>query len=100
MTRLEAEPGIVVIRSERDGGKWHLTGMRDPLARNPSLLLASRGVDTNDVVARWEPYVSTEPALLLDPSNTTSRLSSELAAVRNRVVLDECWRRLSVSRSP
>ena len=65
LARLEAEPGIVVIRSERDGGKWHLTGMRDPLATNPSLLLASRGVDTTDVVARWEPYVSSEPALLL-----------------------------------
>jgi OOP family OmpA-OmpF porin len=29
------------------------------------LLLASRGVDTNDVVARWQPYVSTEPSLIL-----------------------------------
>jgi OOP family OmpA-OmpF porin len=65
MARLEAEPGLVVIRSERTGGKWHLTGMRDPLATNPSVLMASRGVDTTDVVAKWEPYVSTEPALLL-----------------------------------
>ena len=65
MARLDAEPGLVVIRSERTGGKWHLTGLRDPLARNPALLMASRGVDTTDVVAKWEPYVSTEPALLL-----------------------------------
>ena len=56
LTRLEAEPGIVVIRSERARRKWHLTRLRDPLARNPSLLLASRGVDTTDVVAHWEPY--------------------------------------------
>jgi OOP family OmpA-OmpF porin len=39
--------------------------MRDPLAVNPALLMASRGVDTNDVVAHWEPYVSTEPTLVL-----------------------------------
>ncbi len=65
VARVESEPGLVVIRSGRAGGKWHLTGMRDPLAANPSLLLASGGVDTNDVVARWEPYVSAEPALLL-----------------------------------
>ena len=65
LERLDAEPGIVVIRSNREGGKWHLTGMRDPLARNPSLLLASRGVDTTDVVAHWQPYLSTEPALLV-----------------------------------
>lgn len=65
LSRLEAEPGIAVIHSERQDGKWHVTGMRDPLSRNPSILLASRGIDTTDVVARWEPYVSTEPALLL-----------------------------------
>jgi outer membrane protein OmpA-like peptidoglycan-associated protein len=65
LARLEAEPGITVIRSEREDGKWQLTGMRDPLAVNPSILMASRGVDTTDVVARWEPYVSTEPAILL-----------------------------------
>jgi outer membrane protein OmpA-like peptidoglycan-associated protein len=65
ITRLDAEPGITVIRSERSGGKWRLTGLRDPLARNPDVLLASRGVDTNDVVADWAPYVSTEPSLLL-----------------------------------
>jgi outer membrane protein OmpA-like peptidoglycan-associated protein len=65
LTRLEAEPGITVIRSERRDGKWQLAGMRDPLAANPALLMASRGVDTTDVIARWEPYVSTEPALVL-----------------------------------
>jgi OOP family OmpA-OmpF porin len=65
LARLEAEPGITVIRSERRDGKWQLAGMRDPLAANPALLIASRGVDTTDVVAKWEPYLSTEPALVL-----------------------------------
>ena len=65
LARLDTEPGIAVIRTERSGGKWRITGMRDPLAVNPSVIMASRGVDTNDVVAHWEPYVSTEPALLL-----------------------------------
>jgi len=65
LARLDTEPGIAVIRSERSDGKWRITGMRDPLAVNPSVLMASRGVDTNEVVAHWEPYVSTEPALLL-----------------------------------
>jgi len=65
LARLDTEPGIAVIRSERSGGKWRISGLRDPLAVSPSVLMASRGVDTNDVVAHWEPYVSTEPALLL-----------------------------------
>jgi outer membrane protein OmpA-like peptidoglycan-associated protein len=65
LARLDTEPGIAVIRSDRSGGKWRISGLRDPLAVSPSVLMASRGVDTNDVVAHWEPYVSTEPALLL-----------------------------------
>lgn len=66
VARLEAEPGITVIRSERSDGKWNVTGMRDPLAASPSMILAGMGVDTTDVLARWEPYVSTEPALALE----------------------------------
>lgn len=65
LARLDTEPGIAVIRSERSGGKWRITGMRDPLAVSPSLIMASRGVDTNDVVAHWEPYISTEPSIVL-----------------------------------
>jgi OOP family OmpA-OmpF porin len=92
MARLDAEPGLVVIRSERTGGKWHLTGLRDPLARNPALLMASRGVDTTNVVAKWEPYVSTEPALLLararrvltPPSGVTLLLRGDTLGVTGR----------------
>ena len=65
LARLEVEPGIAVIRSERSGGKWNVTGMRDPLAANPAALIAAAGIDTTGVVAHWEPYVSTEPALIL-----------------------------------
>jgi OOP family OmpA-OmpF porin len=71
VARLDAEPGITIIRTERDGGKWQLTGMRDPLATNPALLIASRGVDTSDVVARWEPYISTEPSIVLARARRT-----------------------------
>jgi OOP family OmpA-OmpF porin len=92
LTRLEAEPGITVIRSEREDGKWQLTGMRDPLATNPALLLASRGVDSTDVVARWEPYISTEPALVLararrvlaPPGGVTLKLDGDVLAVEGR----------------
>lgn len=66
LARLESEPGITIIRSERQGGKRSVTGMRDPLAANPALVLAGMGIDSTDVVARWEPYISTEPALVLE----------------------------------
>lgn len=65
VSRLEQEPGLVLIRSERSGGRWQVTGLRDPLAADPARVLATMGIDSTDVVARWRPYISTEPALLL-----------------------------------
>ena len=92
LTRLETEPGIAVIRSERSGGKWRLTGMRDPLAANPAALMTAAGIDTTDVVAQWEPYVSTEPALILararrvlaPPGGVTLTLTGDLLTAAGR----------------
>jgi OOP family OmpA-OmpF porin len=92
LARLETEPGIAVIRTERSGGKWRISGMRDPLAVNPSVLMASRGIDTNDVIAHWEPYVSTEPSLLLararhvlaPPSGVTLALKGDTLVASGR----------------
>ena len=40
-TRLRAEPGIVVVSTGRDGGKYMVSGLRDPLARDPAALPAA-----------------------------------------------------------
>ncbi|MDF1505946.1 hypothetical protein, partial [Roseisolibacter sp. H3M3-2] len=61
----EAEPGVVVVRAERSWGRWSFAGLRDPLARDPAVVLAGLGMDTAGVRWRWEPFVSTEPALAL-----------------------------------
>ncbi|MGH7516165.1 MAG: OmpA family protein [Gemmatimonadales bacterium] len=61
LTRLRSEPGIVLVRAERDWGTWHLSGLRDPLAAEPMALLAAAGVDTGRVVGEWQPYLSLTP---------------------------------------
>jgi OOP family OmpA-OmpF porin len=65
VARLESEPGIVLTRAERDGGRWSFAGLRDPLAPQPSALLAGVAVDTAGVEQRWEPYLSLRPELVL-----------------------------------
>jgi OOP family OmpA-OmpF porin len=62
---LESAPGIVLTRAERAGGRWRFSGLRDPLAASPSLLLAAAGADTSRIEQRWEPYFSLEPALVV-----------------------------------
>ena len=65
VARLESEPGIVVTQAERDGDRWSFAGLRDPLAPDPSTLLAGVAVDTAEVEQRWEPYLSLRPELVL-----------------------------------
>ncbi|MEJ7812678.1 MAG: OmpA family protein [Gemmatimonadaceae bacterium] len=82
---LEAEPGIVLVRAERDWGRWKFAGLRDPLARDPAALLAALGADTASVAATWEPFVSTRPPLVLararrilaPPPTVTLRLAQD-----------------------
>jgi OOP family OmpA-OmpF porin len=62
---IEREPGLVLVRADRGWTRWSFAGLRDPLARDPSALLASLGVDTASVDARWAPFVSTAAPLAL-----------------------------------
>jgi OOP family OmpA-OmpF porin len=85
VARLEAEPGIQVVSARRSLGTWHLRGLKDPLAAEPSRLLAGIGADTTGLDARWEPYLSLEPSLvvararqaLAAPTSVELRLSGD-----------------------
>jgi outer membrane protein OmpA-like peptidoglycan-associated protein len=65
LERLKAEPGVVVIASERRQGKWFVNGLRDPLATDPDLLLQEVGIDSARVVSRWELYQALQPQFIL-----------------------------------
>ena len=67
---LNGQSGIVVTQAER-GRRWSFAGLRDPLAADPSILLARAGVDTASVDQRWTPYLSLEPDLLLARARRT-----------------------------
>jgi OOP family OmpA-OmpF porin len=75
---LEQEPGIVLVNADRGWGSWRFSGLRDPLAASPAALLAGLGADTTSVDGRWEPYVSTQPPLVLERAR---RLLAPPAAV-------------------
>lgn len=63
--RLDQEPGVVVVDAKRSWGRWSFSGLRDPLAVDPTELLTRLGVDTRRVEARWDPYLSLEPAMVV-----------------------------------
>ena len=63
--RLAKTPGIVVVESGRRDGRWFVSGLRDPLARDPQTLLDSAGIARSGVDARWRPYLALDPEFAL-----------------------------------
>lgn len=74
--QLRSEPGIVVTAAEKRGGGYYLSGLRDPLARDPASVLASTQVPIERISAHWEPYHSLAPQFVAQ--RTYSDLKGEL----------------------
>ncbi|SFO65891.1 Outer membrane protein OmpA [Mesorhizobium sp. NFR06] len=85
VSRLEAQPGIIVAEQKIRGGQFYVAGLRDPLAVDPQALLSGTEVDPARVHAQWQSYESLEPQFVL------KRLTASLAppdTVRLSVVKD------------
>jgi OOP family OmpA-OmpF porin len=64
LDRLAAEPGIAVIDSGRRGGKYFVTGLRDPLAADPRAILAESKIASGSVIGEWKPYQALHPEFI------------------------------------
>jgi len=65
VTRLQAQPGIVITETGRQGGKYLVAGLRDPLAADPQLLLRAAGMVPRQVAFRWVPYQAFDAPIVL-----------------------------------
>ena len=81
LTRLQNEPGIVVVNASHGLFSCHIEGLRDPLAADPVALLPEAKLDPTAVSSRWDEYQALHPRLieqrarrLLEPPDTV-RLS-------------------------
>ena len=63
--QLAITPGIVVVDNGRRDGRWFISGLRDPLARDPQTLLDSLGIARSGVEAHWRPYLALDPEFAL-----------------------------------
>ena len=62
---IENEPGLVVIHADRRWGTWRISGLRDPLARTPAVVLAGLHLTPRALVGRWEPYLSLDSGVVV-----------------------------------
>lgn len=66
LAAIAATPGLEVVRTDHDGGRLVIVGVRDPAAPDPASGLDEAGLSPGDVDARWLPYFSDDPALVAD----------------------------------
>jgi outer membrane protein OmpA-like peptidoglycan-associated protein len=79
LSKVKAEPGIIVTTSQKSRGKRLIAGFRDPLAADPADLLQNSELADEKVKFRWEPYQAIHPEFvaarsrrLLNPPETVS----------------------------
>lgn len=65
VARLRSAPGIVVTDAEKRDWKYHVGGLRDPLAIDPAVVLRESGIDPRVVVEHWEPFTALSPEMVL-----------------------------------
>ncbi|MBA3767419.1 MAG: OmpA family protein [Acidobacteria bacterium] len=70
LSRLKSEPGIIVTDAERHWWSPHsITGLRDPLAADPQVLLTEAKLNPEKVESHWEPYHSLTPRFIVTRAN-------------------------------
>lgn len=62
---VEAQPGILVTRTEKARGLWRIYGLRDPYAVDPTSLDAYKDLGPDRVRVEMEQHESSEPAFVL-----------------------------------
>jgi outer membrane protein OmpA-like peptidoglycan-associated protein len=66
---LRQEPGITVLSYNKEGGRFHLQGLRDPLAADPTKLLEQAGFDPKNAILELAPFYSVEDPIVLKRAN-------------------------------
>lgn len=92
---IDNEPGLVVIDSRKGWRDWEISGLRDPQARAPQVVLAGAGLYPRNLLGRWEPYLSLDSGVVLSrarqqwelPASTVLALSADTLRVAGEIPL-------------
>lgn len=63
LSDLKAQPGIVVTDARRGFFKHSISGLRDPMAADPTSFLATHSYDAGDVESKWNAYYDLTPEM-------------------------------------
>lgn len=86
--RLRAEPGIVVTDTGKQGGKHFVSGLRDPLSRDPAIIIQDTGLDAKSVTERWQPFQALTPDFVLARARKSLEPPSSVRLLLNDGLLE------------
>lgn len=84
LSRLESEPGILVTETGTRGFKYFVSGLRDPLAAEPTKLLReTSSLSPGKIDARWQIYQSLHPDFVLSRAKRVLDVPNTIDLVLN-----------------
>lgn len=86
--KLRTEPGIVVTDTGKQGGKHFVSGLRDPLSRDPAIIIQDTGLDAQSVTERWQPFQALTPDFVLARARKSLEPPSSVRLQLNDSVLE------------
>lgn len=86
--KLRAEPGIVVTDTGKRDGKHFVSGLRDPLAREPATMIQGTGLDADSVSERWQPFQALTPDFILARAQKALEPPTTVKLALNDTVLE------------
>ncbi len=63
--RLRNEPGFVVTDVGKSDGKHMVAGLRDPLSRDPQVIIQGTGLTSDSVIEKWQPFQALTPEFVV-----------------------------------
>jgi outer membrane protein OmpA-like peptidoglycan-associated protein len=88
LNAVRGQPGIVVISYDKQGGRYHIRGFKDPLAPDPNALLSQAGLDPKDAEFDLAPYYSLDDAIVALRARQFLRAPETVKLSEHQGVLD------------
>ena len=66
LNMLRREKGIIITSAEKKGDHFFVTGLLDPLAKDPSQIIKLTSLRDASVTFQWEPYQSLDPYFIAE----------------------------------
>ncbi|MCP3875042.1 MAG: OmpA family protein [Desulfobacteraceae bacterium] len=96
LERLKNQKGLIIVSAQKNQGIYHISGLRDPLAKDPLNLLQKEEEKRIKITTHWKPFYSLDPGFILQrahkllkpPSTIKLELSGNSILARGKASQD------------